>query len=351
MPATPVLLTSAGRRLHRADTCDPLKAAIHRGEVRVGALSRRGYPGLRLPERSLREICSIGVWDATGSQSWGLDWHCNEGVELTVLLHGRLSFALGEAVHALQPGQLTITRPWQPHRLGNPEVEPSRLFWLILDVGVRQPDQPWRWPRWLVCSPEELERLTILLSHNEQPVWDADSELRSCIETLSRRLLEAPQAMDETRLKLAINEVLVSLLSMLSTRRIPLDRELASSRRTVGMFLDGLGAQSGEEWDLATMAAHCNLARSRFTHYCRQLVNMTPMEYLTRLRIERARSRLRSHPQESITQVAFTCGFQSSQYFATIFRRATGASPTEYRRSPAPATGSAHPTRRRRSRP
>lgn len=80
--------------LFHADTCEPLEAATRRGEVRVVALGRDSYPGRRLPAKDLREVRSVGFWDAPGKQSWGLDWHRNEGVELTFLAAGRLPFAV-----------------------------------------------------------------------------------------------------------------------------------------------------------------------------------------------------------------------------------------------------------------
>ncbi|MEI9960533.1 MAG: hypothetical protein WDM76_05170 [Limisphaerales bacterium] len=37
--------------------------------------------------------------------------------------------------HHLAPGHFTITRPWQLHKLGAPNIGPGRLHWLIVDVG------------------------------------------------------------------------------------------------------------------------------------------------------------------------------------------------------------------------
>ena len=104
------------------------------------------YPGKRLPEKCLQEVCSVGVWDASKTQNWGLDWHRNEGVEITYLEKGSLGFSVDGWEGQLMPGNLTVTRPWQKHRVGNPEVGASRLHWLILDVGVRQPHFAWQWP-------------------------------------------------------------------------------------------------------------------------------------------------------------------------------------------------------------
>lgn len=54
------------------------------------------------------------------------------------------------------------------------------------------------------------------------------------------------------------------------------------------------------------------------------------MEYLFRLRTERAKTLLRETGIKVI-DIAFECGFSSSQYFANTFRHATGMTPSEYR--------------------
>ena len=137
---------SSPTTVYHADDCEPLRQAVARGEVKLQALARRGYPGSAMPARVLPEVSTVGFWDAATPQTWGLDWHCNEGIEFTYLSRGRLDFAVDGRSHPLESGCLTITRPWQRHRVGNPHVQASRLHWLILDVSVRRPNQDWCWP-------------------------------------------------------------------------------------------------------------------------------------------------------------------------------------------------------------
>ncbi|MER3444669.1 MAG: AraC family transcriptional regulator, partial [Meiothermus sp.] len=134
----------------RADSCEPLKAAARRGEVGLSAWGHGLYPGHLLPEEVLPEVRSAGVWTAPKRQSWGLDSHCNEGIEFSLISKGKLGFEVGERSWLLRTGHLTITRPWQYHRVGNPEVDAGTFHWLILDVGVRRPNQEWHWPEWLL---------------------------------------------------------------------------------------------------------------------------------------------------------------------------------------------------------
>jgi AraC-like DNA-binding protein len=309
---------------YAADTCAPLEAAVERGELTMCALARGAYPGTRL--RALPGVRTVGWWDAARPQHWGLDWHRNEGIELTWLESGTLPFATDAIETTLGPGDLTITRPWQRHRVGAPHVTPGRLHWLILDVGVRRPDQPWRWPAWLRPTAGELTQLTELLRHNEHPVWPGDAAVADAFV----RLGEAVKAERTRWVGLRVCELLLAVGELLERREPPLDATLSSAERAVAVFLAQLPERADEPWTLDTLAAECGLKRTRFTHYCERITNMTPAEYLSAVRIERA-AHLLTHTDASITAIAHASGFSSSQYFATVFRRARGHSPREYR--------------------
>jgi AraC-like DNA-binding protein len=317
---------------YHADRCLPLVRAVEKGEIRLEALARRGYPGRPMPARMLPEVSTLGYWDAHHEQSWGLDWHRNEGIELTYLARGRLSFAVdGNGCSVMESGTLTITRPWQQHRVGNPRIEASKLLWLILDVGVRQPNQPWQWPSWLVLSGNDRQTLTNLLRHNEQPVWQGSTELDRCFQQLAMLAGTPRPASMLSRFQLHLNELFVVLLELLLSRQPALDPRLSSSRRTVDLFLRSLSEQIERPWTLDGMANDCGLGRTRFADYCLQLTNVTPMEYLANGRIEAACRMLVQLPHRSITEIAFACGFCSSQYFSTQFHEKIGVTPREYR--------------------
>ena len=205
-----------GEQRYRADTCEPLKAAADQGAVHLRAWGHALYPGLLLPRNYLPAVRSVGLWDAQANQSWGLDLHCNEGIEFTYVQRGKTVFEVDGKQWTLRKGGLTITRPWQFHRVGAPHIGASRLIWLILDVNVRRPNQTWRWPDWLVCSPADLHKLTRLLSHNEQPVWQAGSEVEPWFEKLSSLLEEGcDPAESESKLKLGIHGLLLAVLEVL----------------------------------------------------------------------------------------------------------------------------------------
>ncbi len=317
--------------IHRADTCAALVAAAEAGEVRLMALARGAYPGTALPGKVLPQVSSIGYWDALHDQTWGLAEHRNEGIEITYLDNGHLGFVVDGRSHALAPGHLTITRPWQPHSVGSPSVAASRLYWLILDVGVRQPHRAWVWPPWLVLSRQDLKDLTSLLRENEHPVWPGTPEIGRCFAAIGHLVDSATDGpLPSSRLALLINELLVCVLELLRMHNPPRRTSLTLGERSVAMFLERLQHELDEPWTLEAMAAQAGLGRTRFAHHCRKLTNLAPMAYLQQLRVAKAR-RLLTGTRKNITAIAMDCGFASSAYFSSVFRGLSGCSPRGFR--------------------
>ncbi len=82
-----------------------------------------------------------------------------------------------------------------------------------------------------------------------------------------------------------------------------------------------------------TLQSLAEVARTNEKYLCRlfkDYTGATPIEYINRLRIERACLDLSSHT-DNITTVAFDSGFSDAAYFCKIFKRYKGMTPREYR--------------------
>ena len=223
---------------------------------------------------------------------------------------------------------MAITRPWQPHRLGQPNIGIGRLHWIIIDVGVRQPHQEWQWPDWLVILPDDLAELTAYLRENEQPVWSATAEVQECFRQIGRTIREKKSP---SRLAVYANELLLHLLELFREQQVSRTKSLTDAQRSVELFLSSLEASYADAWTLDSMAESCGLGVTRFVHYCRKITNLPPQQYLNRLRLEAAAGMLKTESGQRVTDIAFDCGFSSSQYFATAFRKQYGCTPRQFR--------------------
>jgi AraC family transcriptional regulator len=95
--------------------------------------------------------------------------------------------------------------------------------------------------------------------------------------------------------------------------------------------IDFMRMHVDEPVSLPRLAKICGLSTPHFTRAFRETIGQPPHAFLIGLRLEKARDLL-EHTPLSITEIAFSCGFEQSQYFATLFRRKLGCAPSEWRR-------------------
>ena len=317
-----------------ADSCQPLVQAVENSEARLEALVHGHYPGRKLPPGELAGIKSVGFWDTHNPQTWGLPWHRNEGIEITFLESGKNGFGVDDRAYTLQPDALTVTRPWQRHRVGDPTTGAGKLHWLIIDVGVRRPNQPWRWPEWMMLSRPDREELAAILRQTDRPVWRASGGIRHCFRAIGSAVESDREGSHLSALAIRINELLLLLLNLFRKQKPPLDEALTSTARTIQLFLDDIRMHPEHlalEWTVPEMAHSCGLSLTQFIQVVKRLTNCTPLQFLNDRRLELAERLLRHSELASISEVAQGCGFSTSQYFAVVFSRKHGCSPTEFR--------------------
>jgi AraC-like DNA-binding protein len=314
---------------YRDDPTMPLRRARARGDIGLWAWGRAEYPGEPLAPGDFPGLLSAGMWEVEADQNWGLDWHYNEGVEVTFVTRGRVGFGTTQEEHDLQRGWVTVTRPWQRHHLGAPNVTACTLGWFVLDVGALRPNQRWDWPAWLPLREREARRLTDRLRGSERSIWPITTELTHALDRLERTM-RGQHAHPVPRVAVGIAEVLLELSDLIDDDERAVDPYYSSSERTVEVFLGSLHARLAEPWTVDSMSAACGLGRTRFIYYCRQTVNAAPLDYLNGLRVDRALDLLKT-TQLSVADISYACGFSSSQYFATVFKRQFGRSPSTAR--------------------
>jgi len=79
--------------------------------------------------------------------------------------------------------------------------------------------------------------------------------------------------------------------------------------------------------NIDAIAAYMHYSRSRAMNVFKREIGMTIHEFIARSKIDCACDLL---PTNSITEVAQTLNFSSTQYFSKVFKDHTGMTPTEY---------------------
>ncbi|MBB3110731.1 two-component system response regulator YesN [Paenibacillus phyllosphaerae] len=107
--------------------------------------------------------------------------------------------------------------------------------------------------------------------------------------------------------------------------------EADQDRGVIHEIADYIAQFAHEDISLQTIAARFFLSREYISRKFKQVMNENISDYVTRIRIDRAKSLLLA-PQLKISQIAEKVGFQDEKYFSKVFKKQTGCSPGEYRK-------------------
>jgi AraC-like DNA-binding protein len=123
----------------------------------------------------------------------------------------------------------------------------------------------------------------------------------------------------------------------------PIEFENASSRSraepvTIWKARKFIEENSTEELSLIKVARAVNMNANYLSENFKKVTGMNFVEYVARTRFVTACDLLRNR-NLPISEIAFAAGFQSLSQFNRIFKRFSGKSPTQYRRTTGLARG------------
>lgn len=155
-----------------------------------------------------------------------------------------------------------------------------------------------------------------------------DEVLWTTIVNRMETLIVLAKSMRHLRIDLAMNALEEILLWCCESSAS--DFHLTDER--IGSAISYMQMKYADVITIDTLAKQCNLSASRFAHLFTLQVKQTPMRYLELYRIRIAQELLLGSSR-SVSEIAFQCGFSDSLYFSHVFKRVTGKSPRNFRRT------------------
>jgi AraC family L-rhamnose operon regulatory protein RhaS len=257
--------------------------------------------------------------------------HKNQGMEITYVEKGVMEWMVKGRPEKVEAGSVFYTLPWQVHGSLRSK-EPDNLVWHILfhlEKDYSTPHAHWQFRKNLGFTQEESKLLSTTLSSSKQHCFPATTTMRSLMPALIAELQSTRELRDVLAITL-LRALLVELKRIVNSEVTDIASYTRSEQR-VQELITLLSSDCGQQWTLTTMAGHCGIRRTQLCKIFHKLTGSTPMEFLSRIRVEHAKTLLR-RSDTKIIDVAFECGYSSSQYFANSFKQATGVTPSVYRK-------------------
>lgn len=236
--------------------------------------------------------------------------------EFVFLVKGCQTYQVNGNSYRIFGGEVFTAFPRDLHGTGGNPEEKAEFYYLIVDLEK-------------VCKEGgffqlESER-TALLDRLSDHKYRVRRCSHGCMEICSRllRLMEGEEPFLDSRIRCLLCALLIQLAEA------PLQKK---SQAVVWLprVLRYIQDHIQENMELQTLAELIGLSMSSFQTGFLAGTGMPPGEYILRQKLEYCQREL-TDTTKTITDIAFTYGFSSSQYFSTVFRRFCHISPSEYR--------------------
>lgn len=208
------------------------------------------------------------------------------------------------------------------------------LFPGIPGAYQADPDDPWAYS-WVAFAGEGLSHYMELagltpgnpIYQHAEPDW---------LEAYITELMEYGAAPSPASQLHAVGILYRLLASMVENSLIGQMPACTSTNLSRSWYLDKALAYIQAHYAMpgltvSSLAKHVGLERSYFAKLFAEELHQTPYQFLILYRLEKA-SRLLSHTDLPITDVAAAAGFQDPLYFTKVFRKHIGRTPSDFRK-------------------
>lgn len=251
-----------------------------------------------------------------------IDWHRHDEVEILCCLKGSLVYEFRQrAPVSLTAGCFMVIPPGMEHRLAGGIDAPCRRFSFFLKEYSSKKAKPSP-----ILPTEMRELLALLLKKRIRPQIIKESVLLHV--TRLANLLDSTQAPTLIERLAARSDSLAAILSFASTQKEPV---LKNATRLMDEAVQWLERHYNEQITMDQLITYMGYSRSRFFSLFKSHTGQSPIEWLTRFRIERAKQLLTT-TETNVSTIAKSCGFADPAFFARTFRRCIGNSPTGFRK-------------------
>lgn len=248
--------------------------------------------------------------------------HFHPYFEIGYLVHGTRSMTINHSLYNVEKGHLIFIAKGELHK-GFPIVnKPSSVE--LINLYFKE---DYLEPYYKLFGKSQLDDLF----HNH--IIAIPSGRQEYVEDLLQKMLYEYHGVDELSSDLLKN-YFSELISFLIRLQRKSNHTLSLPNRNNEIIEEAVKYiyyNYDKDLTLEGVAQKFNLSKSHFSKRFKAVTGFGYKEYLVNVRLKEA-SNLLLNTDKSITEIAFTCGFNDSNYFGDAFRKANGISPHKYRK-------------------
>lgn len=250
-------------------------------------------------------------------------WHWHKKVELFYMLQGALEYSTPQKKIFFSKGSAGFVNSNVLHMAKavdgiNPVISLLHIFNPILISGYTGSiiDQKYVSPLVTASGIEMIE------------ICPDNPKHLQLLDTLRQSFELSEQRYYEIQLREVLSEMWCKLLDI--SKPLIDSKYNSQTNDKIKMMMVFIQKHYSEKITISQIASNAFISERECFRIFHNCLKMTPVEYITNYRIQRACYML-TESNEPITYIGQACGLGSSSYFSKLFHRLVGCSPTQYR--------------------
>ena len=304
------------------ESASPMDSAAEREWLDTRNTDQRRI--LDLQAAGLRNALSLGRFRYNNAEQALPEQHHDSWMVLIFVLNGSQHYQIDGCDVDAHGGQGLCIRPGETYSTGNQPEQRGELAWLIVKAS------PLPRGRVLGMSGEGVRSIFARLLDPSMPrVFQLPPDMEKLISSaFDAWNMKTGMLRTELLRQRVTALILESALAVELCAEAPKDAD-ARILESIRWFHENMAELPTTE----DLTARVRISRNRFYDEFKRITGTTLGDYMLRARVGEAAKRLAADPSLSVTYVAIDLGFSSSQYFATVFRRYLGSSPSQWRKT------------------
>ncbi len=270
----------------------------------------------------------LNVGKAIHDSDWNWQNICSPFARIYHIVQGEAALEISGQTHRLRPRHLYLIPPFTPHST----ICTSHFIHYYIHVyeeGISGSDifEEYDFPFEVPIQPNDeylFERLVRL--NPAMPIPASDPSTYDNSRTLVQNTLQSKMLSDELKIESRgiIYQLFSRFIQKAVTKSMPPDARITKVTRYVMEHLS-------DHITIKELASEACLSPEHFIRLFKNITGTTPMQYITRKRMEKSQHLLFT-TNMSIKNIAFTLGYTDSSYFVRVFKCTLGITPLEYRK-------------------
>jgi AraC-like DNA-binding protein len=251
--------------------------------------------------------------------------HLNDGIEIHFVNSGKYKWVVDDQEIELLPDNLSVTAPWQLNGSPTGKMDIGQIYWIVIKPKEFCFNKTLKLGSWTKLSSKFQKSLGEMMTNENAIVIEKAKIFKKYFVELEKELSNL-----EKGYKIMVDNIIENFFIDLHRHLSLREQKIHEEDNFIVRLTQIVAKDLNKKWIIDDLAYMFGMGKTKFTYEVKKLTGYPPNSFIINLKIEKAIQMI-NMGENSMSDIAFACGFSSLQHFTSTFSQRIGISPGKYK--------------------